>query len=88
MAHCDTILPGRVLRVCYEDLVVDFENQVRRLLDYCGLPFEEACLTFYNNERTIRTPSSEQVRQPLYQSGIGQWERYAEWLEPLRKALQ
>lgn len=87
MAHWDKILPGRVHRVIYEEMVDDTENQVRRLLDYCGLPFEERCLEFYRNERTVRTASSEQVRQPIYRQGIGQWEPFENWLEPLRKAL-
>ncbi len=87
MDHWDTVLPGRVLRVYYEDMVRDTEAQVRRLLDYCDLPFEEACLAFHENRRTVRTASSQQVRQPIYQSGLGQWRHFSEWLDPLREAL-
>jgi hypothetical protein len=60
---------------------------VRRMLDHCGLPFEEACLNFHANERAVRTASSEQVRQPIYKSGIDQWENYSPWLDPLRAVL-
>jgi tetratricopeptide (TPR) repeat protein len=87
MDHWDAVLPGRVLRVQYEDMVSDTENQVRRLLDYCDLPFEDSCLAFHQTERTVRTASSEQVRQPIYRSGMGQWQPFSEWLDPLRKAL-
>jgi tetratricopeptide (TPR) repeat protein len=87
MDHWDAVLPGRVLRVNYEEIVADTEQQVRRLLDHCGLPFEEQCLAFHETRRTVRTASSEQVRQPIYQSGIGQWQPYSEWLNPLREAL-
>jgi tetratricopeptide (TPR) repeat protein len=87
MDHWDEVLPGRVLRVQYEDMVADTETQVRRLLDYCGLPFEEACLSFHDNMRTVRTASSEQVRQPINRGGIGRWEPFDEWLGPLRDAL-
>ncbi|MEE4147130.1 MAG: sulfotransferase [Halieaceae bacterium] len=87
MAHWDAVLPGRVLRVFYEDMVKDTETQVHRLLDYCGLPFEGACLEFYNNERTVRTASSEQVRQPIYRSGMGQWQPFEPWLDQLKEAL-
>jgi predicted Zn-dependent protease len=87
MDHWDRVLPGTVLRVQYEEMVADTENQVRRLLDYCNLPFEERCLAFYSNERTVRTASSEQVRRPIYRSGMGQWQPFGEWLGPLREAL-
>ena len=87
MDHWDSVLPGRVLRVHYEAMVEDTENQVRRLLDYCQLPFEEQCLKFYENKRTIRTASSEQVRQPIYRSGMNQWQPFEQWLAPLRDAL-
>ena len=69
MAHFDAVLPGRVHRVIYETMVDDTENEVRRLLDYCGLPFDERCLRFYENDRAVRTASSEQVRQPIYRDG-------------------
>ncbi len=87
MDHMDAVLPGKVLRVRYEEVVADLETQVRRLLDFCALPFEEACLNFHQTERAVRTASSEQVRQPIYKSGIDQWENYSPWLDPLRKAL-
>jgi tetratricopeptide (TPR) repeat protein len=87
MAHFDAVLPGRVHRVIYEDMVEDTEGQVRRLLDYCGLPFEDACLRFYENDRAVRTVSSEQVRRPIFRQGLEQWRNYEPWLEPLKLAL-
>jgi tetratricopeptide (TPR) repeat protein len=87
MAHFDSVLPGRVHRVQYEALVEDTEREVRALLDYCGLPFEERCLRFYENERAVRTASSEQVRQPIFRDGLDQWRHYERWLEPLKRAL-
>ncbi|MGA9366662.1 MAG: sulfotransferase, partial [Steroidobacteraceae bacterium] len=87
MRHWDEVLPGRVLRVHYEDVVDDLEGNVRRLLDHCGLELEPACLAFHRTERSVRTASSEQVRQPIYRDGIEQWRHYERWLEPLRAAL-
>jgi cytochrome c-type biogenesis protein CcmH/NrfG len=87
MAHFDNVLPGRIHRVIYEDMVDDTEREVRRLLDYCGLPFEDACLRFFDNERPVRTASSEQVRQPIYRDGVDQWRHYEPWLDPLKAAL-
>lgn len=87
MDHWDTVLPGRVLRVNYEEMVTDTENQVRRLLDYCQLPYEPGCLDFHRSSRAVRTASSEQVRQPIYQSGMAQWRPFSQWLGPLREAL-
>ncbi len=87
MDHWDDVLPGKVLRVCYEEVVADLETQVRRLLNFCELPFEEACLNFHQTERAVRTASSEQVRQPIYQSGVDQWVKYSPWLDPLRDVL-
>ena len=87
MAHWDAVLPGKILRVRYEDVVADLETQVRRILDYVGLPFETACLNFHQSERAVRTPSSEQVRQPIFTSGLDQWENYEPYLAPLRAAL-
>jgi tetratricopeptide (TPR) repeat protein len=87
MDHWDRVLPGRVLRVEYEDMVADTENQIRRLLDYCGLEFEESCLRFYETKRAIRTPSAEQVRQPIYTQGLEQWRNYEAHLGPLKEAL-
>ena len=87
MAHWNAVLPGRVLRVQHEDLVNDLEAQVRRMLDYCGLGFETACVEFHKTARSVRTPSSEQVRQPIYREGLEQWRNYEPWLAPLRAAL-
>lgn len=87
MDHWDKVLPGFVLRVMHEDVVDDLETQVRRILDFCGLPFEEACLEFHKTERSIKTPSSEQVRRPIYRSGLDYWRNYEQWLDPLKKAL-
>ena len=87
MAHIDRVLPGRVHRVFYESMIEDTETEVRRLLDYCGLPFEEQCLRFYENERPVRTASSEQVRQPIFRDGMEHWRHYEPWLGPLEKAL-
>ncbi len=87
MAHFDEVLPGRVHRVIYEDLVDDAEREIRRLLDHCGLPFEAACLKFYDNPRAVRTVSSEQVRQPIFREGLDQWRHYQSWLGPLEDAL-
>jgi predicted Zn-dependent protease len=87
MTHFDAVLPGRVHRVIYEQMVDDPETEVRRLLAYCGLPFEEECLFFYRNDRAIRTASSEQVRQPIFRDGVDQWRHFEPWLGPLRDAL-
>jgi tetratricopeptide (TPR) repeat protein len=87
MAHYDNVLPGRVHRVIYERLIEDTEGEVRRVLDYCGLPFEERCLRFYENERAVRTASSEQVRRPIYREGVDHWLNYEPWLGPLKSAL-
>ncbi|MGZ3377303.1 MAG: sulfotransferase [Phenylobacterium sp.] len=87
MAHWDEVLPGRVLRVHHEDVVDDLEASVRRLLDHCGLPFEAACVEFHKTERSVRTPSSEQVRQPIFRDGLDQWRAYEPWLQPLKAAL-
>jgi hypothetical protein len=87
LAHFDTVLPGRVHRIFYEQMIDDTEGEVRRLLDYCGLPFEESCLRFYENERAVRTASSEQVRQPIYRDGVDHFRHYEPWLGPLRAAL-
>ncbi len=87
MAHFDAVLPGRIHRVFYEGVVEDTETGVRRLLEYCGLPFEPGCLRFFENERPVRTASSEQVRQPIYRDGMDQWRHFDEWLGPLRAAL-
>ena len=87
MAHWDAVLPGRVLRVRHEDVVADLDGSVRRLLDHCGLPFEPACVAFHETDRAVRTPSSEQVRQPIFRDGLVQWRRFAPELDGLREAL-
>jgi hypothetical protein len=87
MAHFDAVLPGRIHRVIYEDLVGDTEREVLRLLGYCELPFEAGCLKFYENDRAVRTVSSEQVRRPIFREGLEQWRAYELWLDPLKTAL-
>jgi hypothetical protein len=88
MNHWDNALPGAVLHVQYEEVVADLETQVRRILDYCGLPFEEACVNFHETERAVRTASSEQVRQPIYSGSVQTWTRYGAHLDPLREVLE
>jgi tetratricopeptide (TPR) repeat protein len=87
MAHFDQVLAGRVHRVIYESLVDNTETEVRRLLEYCGLEFEQNCLDFYRNERPVSTASSEQVRQPIFRAGLDHWQNYEPWLQPLRNAV-
>ena len=87
MAHWDAVLPGKVLRVEHEDVVDDLEANVRRILDFCGLEFEQQCVEFYKTERSIRTASSEQVRQPIFKEGIDQWRNFEPWLGPLKEVL-
>jgi tetratricopeptide (TPR) repeat protein len=87
MRHWDTALPGRVLRVQHEDVVDDLEGSVRRILDYCGLDFEPGCVDFHKTRRNVRTPSSEQVRQPIFRDSLNQWLNYEAWLAPLKIAL-
>jgi tetratricopeptide (TPR) repeat protein len=87
MDHWDAVLPGKVLQVQYEELVRDPESNIRRLLEHCRLPFEPACLSFHETRRPVRTASAEQVRQPLYTSGVGYWRHFEAELEPLRLAL-
>ena len=87
MRHWDDVLPGRVLRVQHEDVVDDLEGSVRRILDYCELDFEPDCVEFHKTSRSIRTASSEQVRQPIYREGLDQWRHFEPWLGTLREAL-
>ncbi len=87
MAHFDAVLPGRVHRVIYESLVDNTEYEIRRLLEYCGLEFEQACLDFHRNERAVSTASSEQVRSPIFRGAIDHWRHYEPWLEPLKTAV-
>jgi tetratricopeptide (TPR) repeat protein len=88
MTHWDKVLPGRVLRMNYEDVVADIDTEVHRLLDHCGLPFEPACLEFHKTERSVRTASSEQVRQPLYAGAVEQWRNFEPWLGRLAELLE
>ncbi len=87
MNHWDDVLPGFVLKVKNEEVIDDLEGQVKRILDFCELPFDDACLNFHLTDRSVRTPSSEQVRQPVNRSGIGQWKPFADYLDPLITAL-
>ena len=88
MDHWGRVLPGFVLRVQHEDVVNNLEEQVHRILDFCDLPFEQACVDYHQTERSIRTPSSEQVRQPIYKTGLEQWRNFEPWLDPLKEALR
>jgi hypothetical protein len=87
MAHFDRVMPGKIHRVIYEHLVSDPEAEVRRLLNYLELPFEESCLRFYETDRSALTPSSEQVRRPISGEAIDHWRNYEPWLGPLIKSL-
>ena len=87
MSHWNEILPGKVLRVQYEDVVADLETQVRRILEYCELPFEQACVDFHETKRSVRTASSEQVRQPIYSQSLNTWQRFDGHIEPLKEIL-
>ena len=87
MDHWDEVLPGYVLRVQHEDVVDDLETQVRRMLDFCELPFEQRCIDFHKTKRNVRTPSSEQVRQPIFRTALDAWQNYEPWLGPLKEAL-
>jgi hypothetical protein len=88
MDHWHRVLPaGRILDVCYEDVVADLEGQARRILAHCGLPWDKSCLSFHRNGRPIRTASATQVRQPIYSSAVGRWRAYEQHLQPLLSAL-
>jgi cytochrome c-type biogenesis protein CcmH/NrfG len=87
MSHFDSVLPGRVLHVNHEDIVANPEREIRRMLDYCSVPFEDACMNFHKTERIVRTVSSEQVRQRIFSDGVEQWRKFEPWLGSLRKAL-
>ena len=88
MSHYDEVMPGHVHLVHYRQLVEDTEAEIRRLLDYCGLPFEENCLRFWETERAVATPSAEQVRRPIFREGLEQWRNFEPWLGPLKEALE
>ena len=87
MRHMDGVLPGKIHRVIYENMVDDTEGEVRRLLAYCELPFEAACMRFYENDRPVRTASAQQVRKPIFREGVAHWRQYEQWLAPLKRAL-
>jgi hypothetical protein len=87
MDHWHAVMPGQILTLQYEDLVGDLRSSVEALLRYCSLPFEQACLDFHEHRRAVATPSSEQVRSPLYDSALEHWKNYEAFLEPLRRAL-
>jgi len=87
MTHWDDVLPGQVLHVQYESVVADLETQVRRILDFCGLEFEDNCVNFHETKRAVRTASSEQVRQPIYQGSVATWKRFGPHLDELRQVL-
>ena len=87
MAHFDQVLPGRVYRIFYEALVNDPAAEVRRLVDYLGLPFDPACLRFFENRRAVDTPSSEQVRRPISGEAVDHWRNFEPWLAPLINSL-
>ena len=87
MAHWDQVLPGFVLKIDHEEILEDLEGQIKRILDFCQLDFEDACLTFYENKRAIQTPSAAQVRKPINRDGVGRWKAVESELEPLKQAL-
>jgi hypothetical protein len=87
MAHWEAVLPGKILRVEHEELVGDLEGNVRRILEFCGLDFDPACIEFHRTERQVHSASSEQVRQPIYREGLDQWRHFEPWLGPLKAAL-
>jgi len=87
MAYFGRALPGRIHLVLYEDMVADPETELRKILDYLELPFEEQCLSFHKSDRYVRTASSDQVREPIFKSAVEHWKHYAQWLEPLKAAL-
>jgi tetratricopeptide (TPR) repeat protein len=87
MEHWNAVLPGKILTVHHEDVITDLEGSVRRMLAFCGLPFEPACLQFHKTERSIRTASSEQVRRPISRAGLEHWRHFEPWLSPLENAL-
>ena len=88
MDHWDKVMPGAVLHVQYEDVVANLEGQVRRILDFCGLPFEKACIDYHENARPVNTASSEQVRQPIYDSAVDFWKNYESHLDELKEILR
>ena len=88
MRHWNAVMPGVIHTVAYEDMVADLDRQARRLVEYCGLPWHDDCLQFHRNPRASTTASALQVRQPIYDTSVGKWRRYATHLEPLRASLE
>ena len=88
MEHWHQVIPSKVLNVDYEHVVADLDTQVKRILDYCGLPFEESCLNFHQTDRAVKTASSEQVRRPIYSSSVNLWKNYEQDLEELIEVLE
>ena len=87
MTHWDAVLPGKILRVQHEAVVEDLEGNVRRILEFCGLDYEQGCIEFHKTLRSVRTASSEQVRRPIFKEGLDQWRNFEPWLGPLKDAL-
>ena len=87
MSHLNRVQPGAVHRVINEKLIEDPEGEIRRMLDFIGVPFDPACLQFHQNKRAVRTPSAEQVRRPINREGVDRWRHYERWLGPLKEAL-
>jgi len=87
MSHLNRVQPGAVHRVINEKLIEDPEGEIRRMLDFIGVPFDPACLQFHQNKRAVRTPSAEQVRRPINREGVDRWRNYERWLGPLKEAL-
>ena len=87
MEHWESVLPGKIIRIRYEDVVEDLESQVDRLLSFLELPFDQRCIDFHQTERAVHTPSAEQVRQPIYKTGLEQWKNFAGYLQPLTDVL-
>jgi hypothetical protein len=88
MDHWDEVIPGKVLHVQYEDVITDLESQVQRILEYCGLQWDDNCLRFYDTKRDVRSASSEQVRQPIYPSSVNLWRHYEAYLGELIDVLR
>jgi len=87
MDHWNSVLPGSILSIKYEDVVADIETSVKDILNYCNLPFEQGCVEFYKTKRSVKTPSAEQVRQPIYTSGLDYWKNYENYLDALKNNL-
>ena len=88
MNHWNKVLPNQILSINYEDVVNNFEDSVRDILEYCEIPFEKECLEFYKSKRSVKTPSAEQVRQPIYTSGMDYWKNYEPYLDDLKNNLK